>query len=323
MTGFGLRKKLRVAGYRLLGSVEPLISKPRSGIHPPTFIIGSPRSGTTLVALAIVKAFSRSYFSRIAVSLCLVNGSPKPEISSRVTCLATRLIPGNSRFENRYGNSRRITAPTESEIIWDTLFGTKYDAVDPASISRSQRDAIEQVVAATENGFGGRPFVDKATTASVRIEALRAIFPDAIFIRVARDRMSVAQSIVIARQRLRFQDWIGARPRQCLGMQNESVERQACTQIHYTEQGIDEAIKSAGEDNFLTIRYSDLCADPNRQIRRAGAFFAAHGIPGESDGLEVDSFIESRGQKVSDAQYASIAAEFARLDQLGTAEPKA
>lgn len=310
-------------GYRLLGSVEPLISKPRSRIHPPTFIIGPPRSGTTLVALVIVKAFCRSFFSRIAISLCLVNGSPKPEVSSRVTRLATRLFSGVSKFENRYGKSRRITAPTESEIIWHSLFGTKYDAVDPASISRSQRDAIEQVVAATENGFGARPFVDKATTASVRIEVLRAVFPDAVFIRVTRDRMSVAQSIIIARQRPRFRDWIGARPKQCLGMENESVERQACAQIHYTERGIDEAIKSVGEENFLTIRYSDVCADPNRQIRRVGAFFAAHGIPGECDGLELDSFIESRGQKVSDSQYATIVDEFARIDQLGTAESRA
>lgn len=321
MTGFGLRRKLRIAGYRLLGSVEPLISKPRSRIHPPTFIIGPPRSGTTLVALAIVKAFPSSFFSRIAVGLCLVNGTPKPEISSRVTCLAARLFSGVSKFENRYGSSRRITAPTESEIIWDSLFGTKYDAIDPASISQSQRDAIEQVVAATENGFGARPFIDKSTTASVRIEALRAIFPDAIFVRVTRDRMSVAQSIIIARQHRRFHDWIGARPRQCLGMHNESIERQACAQIHYTERGIDEAIKSVGEENFLTVRYSDVCADPNRQIRRVGAFFAAHRIPGECDGLEVDSFIESSGQKVSDSQYATIADEFARLDQLSTTEP--
>ena len=318
MTGFGLRKKLRVAGYRLLGSVEPLLAKPRSRSYPPTFIIGSPRSGTTLAALVIVKAFPLSYFSRIAVSLCLINGRPQPEISSRVTCMANRLFPGDSKFENRYGNSRKITAPTESEIIWDVLFGTKYDEVDPESISQSQRAAIEQVVAATDNGFGGLAFIDKATTASVRIEALRAIFPDALFIRVTRDRMSVAQSIVIARGRERFRDWIGARPRQCLGMQNESVERQACTQIHYTELGIDDAVRSAGGDAFLTIRYTDLCADPNRQIRRVGSFFATHGIPGESDGLEVESFIESKGQKVPHAQYQAIASEFARLDELDT-----
>lgn len=319
--GFGLKKKLRIGGYRLLGCVEPLLSRPRSRTYPPTFLIGPPRSGTTIAALVIAKGFRRSYFSRVAASLCMITGEPKPEIGSRVTALAGRLFPEDSRFENRYGHSHVIAAPAESEVIWHALFGTKYDEVDPASVSPSRREAIEQVVAATEHGFGGLPFFDKSTTASVRIEALRAIFPDALFIRVARDRVSVAQSIVVARGRTRFRDWIGARPRQCLGMDDEPVEKQACAQVHYTEQAIDNAIDALGEDIFLTIRYSDLCADPNRELGRVSAFLAAHGVPHESNELEVKSFTESKGKKVPDAQYEAIVAEFARLDELSAAEP--
>ena len=99
-------------------------------------------------------------------------------------------------------------------------------------------------------------------------------------------------------------------------MENEPVERQACAQVRYTEQAIDEAIAAIGEETFLTIGYSELCADPNRELRRVAAFFARHGIPHESNGLDVDSFTESKGRKVPDAQYDLIAAEFERLDAL-------
>jgi hypothetical protein len=314
--GFGLRRKLRYSGYRFLASIEPLLAKPRTRTYPPTFLIGPPRSGTTIAALVIANGFPRSYFSRIAASLCMITGKPKPEVSSRVTSLASRLFPADTQFENRYGHSSVIAAPTESEPIWHALFGTKYDAVDVASVSPSQCEAIRQVVAATENGFGNMPFFDKSTTASVRIEALRNIFSDALFIRIARDRMSVAQSIVVARRRPRFRTWIGARPRECVGMENESVERQACAQVHYTEQAIDKAIRAVGEEGCLTIRYSDLCADPNRELRRASSFFATHGVPHEYENLKIDSFTESTGKKVPDSQYEAIVTEFARIDAL-------
>lgn len=291
--------------------IIPLSSGPK---HPPTFLVGPPRSGTTLTRLLISEGMRTSYFSELTTEALQCGGRPAPLVSSFLTRAIGWKNFSHDRFVNSYGRSTGRTAPIEGEPIWHYLFGTKYDAVDPENVSPMQTQHIKHLIRMTEFAFGGLPFVDKTTALSVRIRALAKVFPNASFIHVTRDYLDTAQSILVARN-TKFPEWIGPRPRECLIAEGDSLVQQVCKQVHYTEANIARERAEVGDERFLTVAYTDVCGNPQATLERIVEFLRSRGVPAQISEPATEPFKLSTGRKIDEEDYAALKMELAALKQ--------
>ena len=86
--------------------------------YPPIFIVGPPRSGTTLLYQIIVHCFHVAYFPNIAARFYKI-----PVIATKIGKILFR--PYKSDFTSTYGLVKGTMAPHEAGVIWDRWFPTE------------------------------------------------------------------------------------------------------------------------------------------------------------------------------------------------------
>lgn len=268
--------------------------------YSPTFIVSPPRAGTTLTRQVVSWSIPTSYFSNLTAISSFHLGKPLPITTAKMA----KRMEGDQNlgsFESNFGRTEGRGAPAEGETIWAYWFRNRYGPVEPEEVSPRQAQGMYRAVAATEQIFG-LPFFNKTTVLSLRIRAIRKVFPNALFIQVMRDPLDMAQSIYKART-TRYPHWLGARPRECENVDGKSVLEQVCEQVYYVEKNIARERTAVGEQAFLTVQYKDVCQNPQREAERIAAFMDANGAPAKLTRPLPESFKLSHGRKVEEAEY--------------------
>ena len=234
-----LRILLKLA-YKALAYWEHwwLMSMDRKLKYPTIFIIGPPRSGTTLLYQAIVHHFHVAYFPNIAVKF-----SEAPVLATRI---GQKLFqPYRSDFTSAYGFVQGWMAPHEAGQIWNRWFPTEwkegYNYTPAGYFTGSVKHLIYQTVAGIEALFDA-PFVNKNVKHSVRIQALKEIFPNALFLQIKRNPLDVAVSILCARRDLKkdMNEWLGVMPKEITQLKQKDYYEQIVGQIFFVEKNIEE-----------------------------------------------------------------------------------
>lgn len=306
-----VRQAIKPALFRLLAPIEKANRKDYPLEHPPGFVIGPPRSATTLVRHLLSTGLQTSYFSNMTTSTVFALGYPLPLTSAWIVTKMGWLGGRGTDFVNDYGRIDGPGAPTEGEVVWGHWFGTRYDKVAPGDVSSDSAQAMRRAVAGTAHIMGA-PFVNKTTALSLRLEALVEIFPKAYFLRVRRNPLNIAQSIYIART-TRYEDWLGARPPECIGLTEQPLTAQVAAQVFHVERRIDDSVHRIGSDRVLDVRYADVCAAPQHTFDRIISFMNERGVAARQIRPVPERFEESRGQKVDDITYAGLQRELDRL----------
>ncbi|MDC0936374.1 sulfotransferase [Pirellulales bacterium] len=234
---------------------------------PPIFVIGPPRSGTTLIYQALVRRFALSYFCNIAARF-----RQSPAVVTRLVS-SVRLIEPPPQFESYYGETRNWHGPNQGQGIWARWFGDVQAYTGKNGVSGTALREMSGTVALVERSFGV-PFVNKSIGHAVRLQALNAAFPDAIYLRVERNPLDVARSILRGREEY-FGDrkhWFSVRPKEYDQIKDHSPIDQICEQIYYIHQNIDSDAAAIGLERFCTVRYEDFCNESNVAL----ADFASH-----------------------------------------------
>ena len=306
-------KKIGKKGiFKALSWLEDSFSGEYELCYSPTFIIGPPRSGTTLVRQLIAWAIPTSYFSNFTRASWDTLGYPLPVMTARLVKWLG-LASYSASYESEYGFTPGIGRPVEGGDIWNYYFQTYNAPVEPDQLSPEQRRLIYQAVAGTERIFD-MPFVNKTVDLSVRIRALVQIFPTALFIQVVRDPLDVAQSLLKAHlYDYSDQKFFSTRPREYADLRRKSKVEQVCGQVYYIEKNIAFERTIVGQDSFLTASYRDVCENPTRELRRIAKFMNAHGAPARIVRSVPDSFSYSHGRKVDEATYLVMAAGLEKL----------
>ncbi|MDH3521638.1 MAG: sulfotransferase, partial [Myxococcales bacterium] len=192
---------------------------------PQLFILGLPRTGTTLIYQYIVHRCAVAYFTN--------------SVGRRFhdPCRATwRDIsahpPYRSDFTSRYGRSEGVMAPREAGNFWLRFFDI--DAYQRfADVAPRKVEALRRAVRCVQALFGGAPFVSKNVKHLLRIDALARIFRDGHFLVVERDRSDVGLSILRARREVggSSEAWFSARPPEYDSLRGCDPVEQVCAQI--------------------------------------------------------------------------------------------
>lgn len=293
----------------VLRPIERTLSMGRKLRYPPVFIIGVPRSGTTILRQLIASTIQTSYISNFGDKLFRNLGVPYPAISAIVLRLVDAK-PIQITYTPTYGTTPGRGNPSESEHSWAYWFKRLIEEVAPSDVLPQMKRAMYRGIAATQR-LSGRPFVNKTTVLSLRIRALVDVFPGALFIHVQRDPIDVAQSLLVARDAYK-NDWLGAKPRECEELPSDDVVGLICAQVRFTHQRIVTDQEKTGSDRFLTIEYEQLCANPPQELERVKRFFSKFGVPVTvvGEGPKSLPFTNGRRNEVSDADYARLMAYF-------------
>lgn len=259
---------------RTLGLYESIILKRKpTPRYPPVFIIGPPRSGTTLLYQLLVHGYHFAYFNNLSV---LFKDSP-----AAITALAKPFLKNyRSDFQSAYGRVRGAAAPHEGGEIWNRWFNIAYHYVGPGEPAAEIKFEIRATVAAMENIFRA-PFLNKNVKNSVRIGCLKEIFPTAVFLEMRRNPVDTAVSILKSRRKNLSSDklWWSVKPRQIESLQHSHYLRQVAAQVYYIHENIERDQKLFAVDDLHPVYYHRLCVNPERELDAIYRFLVSRGVP--------------------------------------------
>jgi len=242
-----------------------------SNKHPFGFIIGCPRSGTTLLLQWIASLHLFSYPTNL-----LNRFAYAPYIGAQIQKLlfdkcfdyANEFVDLKSKmeFESSLGKSTGALAANEFQHFFRNYmnhFEPKYLNVD--EISQVDFIGIKKGLISIEHAFE-KPFVVKLAMLQFNLPAFYNYFTDAVFLFVKRKPVYNMQSLLLARE-----DYYGGRniwwsvkPKEFEMLERMDIYHQIAGQVFFTNRAIEDALKNIPEQNKLIIQYEDFCENPEQ-----------------------------------------------------------
>jgi hypothetical protein len=262
--------------------------------HPPIFIVGAPRSGSTLLYQLLVVRFDVGYLSNLH---CRLYGAP-----ALVERMAGRRLEPPAAFSSDHGRTDGLAAPSECGPYWYRFFRKSPQHV---SLEDAEPESLQDLRASVRalGDAAGRPLVFKNLLNSLRLEPLGAAFPEAIFLVVERDLADNVASILAARRSLCGDEsaWWSAEPPDVDLLRGQPPEAQAAGQVRGIHALIDSARQRLGADRFLDIAYEQLCADTHAVLAEISGFASSHGLELALRGSVPPRFESGRGSRLQQA----------------------
>ena len=280
---------------------------------PPVFIVGPPRTGTTLVYLFVLRALRTSYFCNLADRFHLW-----PVQVTRFLANFPDFLPPDS-FSSRFGETSGLKSPSPGRHIWIRWFPVDAPQTDPLGplppLPEEATQGMQKTVAMIEKIMGG-PFVNKTQAHCTRIPNLALAFPNMVIIRVSRDPYFTAQSILAGRKKF-FGDereWFSVKPRNFLDLVERPVLEQVSGQIYYLEKGMDRDLERIPQVPVFNIRYEDFCEAPRKMVADFKEFYREKtGISLRNRFQVPDSFTVSRSDRLSSEVSQELKEHLSRL----------
>ena len=245
-------------------------------VEGPLFIIGAPRSGTSLlyrvIALHPRAAWISNYNRRFV-------GLPEVAVLNRAVALVPDLrrrvwFGRDADHAHPYGGRRTrlercLPQPVEGEALFERR--GVLDAVpgkSPDGEQRRLRTDLERLTRAA----GGGVLVSKRIGHNRRIPLLAEIFPESRFLVVSRDGRAVARSLMTAEW---WPDaeiwWWGGTPRDWAGQGRDPVELAARHWVQEVER-IEEGLSGLPRSRVLRASFEALVRSPVDVLEGAAAF---------------------------------------------------
>lgn len=232
-----------------------------AGCQAPVFIVGAPRTGSTIFYQALTNYFDVLYFDNV-VSFwyrAILFGFWRSFIKYGHA-------PHNS-FSSEHGVTLGGHSPSECGEFWyrwlpkDRHF---VDKVEPAVIA-----AIRQEVNEVSAVFD-RPLVFKNLNAGQRLRLIVKAFPDARIIFIRRDPLFVLRSILSARRRVGVKagQWWSVRPPEYERYLSLPEAQMCAAQIFNIEKQILEDLELFPRENVFVVDYDELSADAVKEMGR-------------------------------------------------------
>lgn len=285
---------------RSLSRLEGLLFGDGPPRFPPVFIVGPPRSGTTLVYQAMCHCFQLAYTPMLANYL--------PFAPALATWLARRPGGYESDFTSRYGAVRGLGSPGEG-TMWNVWFEKDRHYRHPGELERRKAQEIVRLVGRIERISAG-PFINKNLRNENRLPVLASLLPRAVFLMVLRNPRDVALSILRGRIEMRDDPelWFSIKPRSGAPEGHQRPEEQVVLQIAGILDDLREDIGRIGPNRFGAVRYEDFCDSPPAFMRSLSGFLNDRGVPVEVRREPPGRFEASRGRtnKLSPDQVANV-----------------
>jgi hypothetical protein len=220
--------------------------------HQPVFIIGAPRTGSTILYQTITNQLDVLYVDNLT---CRFNKN-----FFFGFWLSNKLFKQKAHncFKSNHGNTSKcgLHAPSECGEFWYRWLPTDRHFIDYEDINDDMVEQVRKEITTVINYFD-KPLVFKNLNAGQRLRLLQKCFPDAKFIFSKRDTIFTAQSILKAKRKLNLEDdkYWGILSKNFKELEKLNYSEQIVKQIFYIEKQIHEDIKLFNDSCFLTVDY--------------------------------------------------------------------
>lgn len=229
---------------------------------PPVFIVGAPRSGTTLLYQLLTYHYKFSYFSNFTSMFI-----KSPVIIGYLTRKIKKPYDDNS-LSSDYGLMKGTWAPSEAGKIFKYWFLRKND------------ERIRNSIYALSNVFKA-PFLAKNLRINAELEYVHQLFPNAVFIHIKRDTIFNAQSLILGIKENKS-DLIGnitenkQRTTITQGTKEQVFEQVLCD-IRKMNDSI-HSFSKRPDVNVISICYNDLCSNYQYELHKIESALKENGI---------------------------------------------
>ena len=224
------------------------------------FIIGAPRTGSTILYQLITSLLDVSYLDNLA-NMARYNPYMGLGFSSRhFKDQAHRSYSSN--FGNTLGDG--LHAPAEALFFYKWFPKDRHYTV-PADLTQDQLTAFRKTINALVDRYN-KPLVLKNLSFSLRLQVLKQALPDAKYIVVNRDPLYTAQSLILAMRKNNAPGnkvW-GILPKESAQLEGLETFEMVVRQIYFIEKQIHEDLKQIPEDHILYIDYEKLGTGPEK-----------------------------------------------------------
>lgn len=228
--------------------------------RPQLFILGLPRSGTTLIYQYIVHRLNVAYFT---------NGVEKYRRAPCLTSFVKKILYDtyNSDFENSYGETFGPAAPHEAGGVWGRFFGYE-DYVRFREVASSDVCIMRRMIACVQCMFGNKLFVNKNVKHLLRVDALAKIYPSSRFLIVERNMKDIALSLLRGRHDNLDdpQNWWSAKPLSYEKLIDLPVPNQIAHQLCDLRDKLKADLSEVSAERVFSIRYESFCREPEALI---------------------------------------------------------
>lgn len=291
---------VRYAFNRALSVQERrLVRRHRVPGAPVIFIVGVPRSGTTLLYQLMARHLDVAYITNAVSRYWLA------------PLWALQHLETNAGIElsSDLGRSDGDDAPHEFGWFWQY----HAPAVGPHHLTESELDAFDWDFIAAEleaiAGWAGRPLVLKSLPAvDYHIPRFARELPGSVFVHIERDPRFTAQSLLESRRK-RYGDettWWSIRPRDLDTWSDRDPVEQVAHQIEDVSRHIKDGLAIVPAYRSISLRYEQLVEDPRREMEKVAQFL---GSPIEAaDDLVSDRLRDGNTRRFPIDRFARIEA---------------
>lgn len=265
--------------FATLNEKKEKIEKHRGVIKKPIFIVGVPRTGTTMLYRIMCQHPELAWFSHLDLKYWF---SPKEQedLKRRYTKLKEegKPVPRNEGSLFVFGTNQGTPlpgtdrVPTEAGTFWYKFVG------NDTKVSVDNKLKIYESIANAITSMGRQRFLNKSPQNSVRLFLLKELFPDAKFINCIRDPRPVVSSMMERDEKEgEFDPGIPVKNKSELNKM-EPAQKWAWYYKTITDAIYDFAVQQ-DETNFLTVIYEDFQEHPYENLRKILKFCEIKQLP--------------------------------------------
>ena len=236
---------------------------------PICFIVGNPRSGSTLLLqwLASLGHFSYptnilnrfAYAPYIGALVQELLFNPKYDFHNEFSDLNSE-----TNFNSDLGKSEGALASNEFQHFFRNYM-PNFDPefLDEKKINKVDFHGIKNGLASIENAFG-KPFVTKAVMLQFNISQLYSVIPNTIFFYIKREPIFNMQSILFARKKYynNRNIWWSVKPKEYYFLKDMDYFHQIAGQVFFTNKSISKSLKNIPKHKIFELTYEDFCNSP-------------------------------------------------------------
>ena len=228
--------------------------------HPFVFVLGLPRSGTTLLSQLLAYCLDAGYVNNFAARFWLA-----PVHGIRLA----RLIAADAEppsFESDYARTKSLLDIHEWGYFWRNWL--RKHTFDDVVHAREREDEIDwaglRLTLANVQHELGAALVAKNMLGAYHLPRLRRELGPVVYVLIERDPLDAAVSILDARRKY-YDDpsaWWSYIPPEYPMLKDRDHWEQVAGQVHYLGRFYERALAEVGEDAVVHVTYEQVARDP-------------------------------------------------------------
>ncbi|MCP5200981.1 MAG: sulfotransferase [Gammaproteobacteria bacterium] len=270
---------------------------------PLVFIIGAPRSGTTLASQILAHSGTYAWVNNFVARFWSA-----PLVGVKIArAMGLYAEDFRSTFASAWGTTEGWLEPHEFGYFWNRFFDLGQDThkLAAADLERVDGDALRRAIDCIQAEYDAPLVLKNNTWCTLQAAYLAQLFPRAIFVACFRDLVWLAQSLLMARrERLEDPDaWWSVRPATYQALRRLPVLEQVVGQARDIQQGLEAELAAIPAERVVRVDYASMCHDPAALCRRIAA---AAGIENLANTRMPESFPAREDIRISPAEWQTL-----------------